>query len=288
LLFVKSLAEKMRRAGLVTHYIDIEDWRRKSLWEMGKVFRRFDVIHYYQGRTKLYEFLLAKILHKRVANNFIGTEVLHLLNSTRRKKLEAKICALLADKTLSVFHPLKDELKTLGIHSELFHFSHRSLRMNVKPLPQHFTIFTYIPGDRPLFYGWDMVYRLAQKMPDTQFLIAGADSLGESWSEPSNITFLGWRDSIIPFIEKSSVVLRLARHDGLPCTVLEALSCGRQVIIRAFHFPYCYQASTYEDVKRIVLKLKENCPLNVKGAKYVVENFNDDTIVDNLLRIYRT
>ena len=285
LLFVKSLAAKMDKVGCTTQYIDIEDWRGRNLWEMGKIFNRFDVIHYYQGRTKIFEFLLAKILHKHVVNTFIGTEVLHLLNGRKKKKLEAKICALLADKTLSGFHLLKDELSTLGIKSELFHFSNRSLRMNVKPLPQHFTIFSYIPRDRPLFYGWDMVYTLAQEMADIQFLIAGADSLGTEWSELPNITFLGWHDSIIPFIEKSSVVLRLTKHDGLGCTVLEALSCGRYVI-RTFPFPYCYQASTYEEVKGIILKLKKNCSLNIEGAQYVVEHFNDRVIVDNLLRIY--
>lgn len=122
------------------------------------------------------------------------------------------------------------ELRPLGIEATSILFPSKSPEFaNVPPLPEAFTILTYIPDARHSFYGGEAVYRCAQRFPQVSFRVLGGEG---NWvrNPLPNLEFLGWQEDIRPILADASVVLRLVPHDALGGTVREALAAGRTVI----------------------------------------------------------
>lgn len=67
---------------------------------------------------------------------------------------------------------------------------------------------------------------------------------------PDNVHFLGWRDDMVEVYKNSTVVLRLAEHDALGCTVVEGLAMARHVIYN-YPVPFTTKVS-FDDVDGLV------------------------------------
>jgi hypothetical protein len=123
---------------------------------------------------------------------------------------------------------IADELRPLGITAEVVPLTSTRMPARVAPLPDRFTVLSYLPHKRPDFYGQRDVMELAGALPDVPFLIAGNDGTG--MNAPANVEFLGWQTAMEPVYQRATVLLRQPEHDGLSFMVLEALAAGRYVI----------------------------------------------------------
>ncbi|MBA7620195.1 hypothetical protein ES703_27540 [subsurface metagenome] len=118
-------------------------------------------------------------------------------------------------------------------------------------------------------------------------LIRSVSGAGKGQKNLSNVKYLGWQDDMEPIYKQTTVLLRVPKHDGLSLMVLEALARGRQVIWTN-KFPFCYYVHSYVDVKNALLQIKEHQVLNYRGARYVIETLNEETIITRLIEIYKS
>ena len=89
---------------------------------------------------------------------WIGTDV---LRASGPRRFWAKLVQLLVDKNLTVTLGLRDELSDLGIESELIPIVGNLSNFELAPLPEQFTVLTYLPDRDRRFYGEESVYELA-------------------------------------------------------------------------------------------------------------------------------
>jgi len=57
---------------------------------------------------------------------------------------------------------------------------------------------------------------------------------------------------------------------------------------KIYKFPFCYYVHSYVDVKNALLQIKEHQVLNYRGARYVIETLNEETIITRLIEIYKS
>jgi glycosyltransferase involved in cell wall biosynthesis len=181
---------------------------------------------------------------------------------------------------------LRDELQTAGIECELAGFKW----LRGKELPPAFSevsVYSYLSRGREDFYGWEIIRRLAEKNPEIPFYIAGTDGRGLEASP--NVQFKGWLPSSEMQVlqENTPVYLRLPRHDGYSLTVLEALSCGSEVIWSMQHEKCNFLPSSGNAeilFSRVLQKLHAgNLARNGDNMEYTRSSFSEEKVLGRLL-----
>jgi hypothetical protein len=242
-----------------------------------------DIYHgMYSFLSKRYIF--TKLFRKKNICHWIGTDVFEILNDENLKK-KFNLINKFIDINVAVTENLIFELKTLGIDSKLMPIVSNLDDINVVPFSKNFSVFTYIPENRLEFYNYDVILELIKNNPDIRFFVIA--NSGRGLPQYNNVEYVKWSDDVIKYYHQSTVILRIPKHDGLSLTVLEALSCGRQVIWN-FPFPYChYSPPDFNSIQNILDELKKNPLLNVEGSRYVKEKFSLSKIVKNdLFNLY--
>lgn len=177
---------------------------------------------------------IVRWLHRgqRTAYYWIGTDLLHMAEDIRSGRAPLSIIRELRDSDhIAVARPIVEELHNIGIDAQAmtFYFENMPRDEVVDPLPERFTVLTYIPDARAPFYGSAAILEAARRLPDVRFRIMGG--AGETEEDaPHNVEYLGWQTDAAPLFRDASVVVRMVEHDGAGGTVLEALSYGRQAI----------------------------------------------------------
>ncbi len=86
--------------------------------------------------------------------------------------------------------------------------------------------------------GVEVLFRIARKMPDVKFRAAGGAAQGFSLGDvPTNVEILGHLDAraLDEFYRNSSVVINCSVvYEGLPLSILEAMSYGKAVVGQSF------------------------------------------------------
>ena len=129
--------------------------------------------------------------------------------------------------------------------------------------------------------------RTAGENPDIPFYIVANDGIDEK-NIPKNIFFMGTlpHEELFELYKKTSILLRVPEHDGLPVMMLEAQGIGRTVI-HNIGFPYVVtpkdrtNISLYNAFREIVSLPPK---LDVEAKRYVEETFSPDKI----LMLYRS
>lgn len=170
---------------------------------------------------------------------------------------------------------LADELRPLGIDARYLPLTSADCTGDVAPLPAAFKVLTYLPEPKRIFYGEGRVYALARAMPGVEFVVIGRGSFNPD--APRNVTFRGHVADVAAQIDASTVLLRLADHDGQSMLVLEALARGRHVVWN-YEFPGVRIART-TDAALAALQALERAhaahalETNDIGRAYVRRNF---------------
>lgn len=188
----------------------------------------------WRGRGLDAAFALATRLgpRKRVICYWIGTDVRNALADVSAGRPTAALTRARDRWThIAGSQPLADDLARAGVDAEVVDFPWRvdAHVPDVTALPSQFTVLTYIPDSRAVFYDGPAILEAARRLPDVLFRIAGGDG---SWAAdvPGNVEFLGWLDDMEPAYRDASVVVRLAEYDSLGGTMLEGLLHGRTVV----------------------------------------------------------
>lgn len=222
----------------------------------------------------------ARLLGKRTINHWAGTDVLLALEDARMAAM-AQRAKRFVGQHLAWAPWLADELAMIGISARALTVV-TPIRYEQRDRPAPPAVLTYLPDARADFYGAQVVYALARRFPDVPFAVVA----GTQEKQPAmpNITYLGWVTGMAPLYEQYPILLRVARHDGLPKMVLEALACGNQVI---FEYPFagCWHARTEEEASAALGQIiAAGCPINRPGHEFVAQHYDAEQLVAALLR----
>ncbi|MGZ3550055.1 MAG: hypothetical protein ACXWNZ_17300 [Vulcanimicrobiaceae bacterium] len=175
---------------------------------------------------------------------------------------------------------LVDELATLGIEARYVPVASACIPGNVAPMPSAFTVLTYLPKPRRVFYGQDLVWEAARALPDARFIVVGR---GEPEpNAPSNVEYLGHVDDMDDRMDAASVLLRFPEHDGLPAMMIEALARARHVIWTS-PFPGVIHAPSRSEAISALAALREahregTLRVNEIGLRHVASNYDPGDI----------
>jgi len=226
-------------------------------------------------------FASVKVLAKPVINHWIGTDVLRAISSSAWR-LQARLTNFFVDNQLIVAPHLATELGSIGLQTGLVpivpHLSSTNLRVSN---PDIVSVLAYLPDSRPDFYGANIIYDLTREFPQISFYVVAGTS--DVQPQLANIKYLGFVQNMDEIYEKAPVLIRITQHDGLPKMVLEALVRGNQVIYKN-EFPYCYQASTYEETAICLAQIiAQDCPINDEGHRYVLKHYAPQAAIERLI-----
>lgn len=96
-------------------------------------------------------------------------------------------------------------------------------------LPDDYVAFIGLITERK---GIDRLLKIAQRLPDTTFLVAGDSPERKKWEEkaPGNVEFLGKIDYVPALLEQARCLLLPSRGEGLPGVVMEAMAMRCPVV----------------------------------------------------------
>jgi glycosyltransferase involved in cell wall biosynthesis len=170
---------------------------------------------------------------------------------------------------------LIEELRVLGIDAEYVPVTAVEPAQRLAPLPERFSVLTYLPEPRRAFYGERSIYEIAAEFPEIPFTVVGRGEANRA--APHNVVFIGHVDDMPDRIDSSTVLLRLPKHDGKSMLVLEALARGRHVIWN-YDFPGVHCASDTTEAIALLRALQRmhaagTLDLNRGGYEFVAERF---------------
>ena len=226
---------------------------------------------------------LARMVRKPIVMHWVGSDVTYAFGAARRGRASPLLIRRPVHWTEVPWTAA--ELRPLGIHAEVMPLTSARLPSRPQPLPETFTVLTYLPDARPGFYGRETVLNLAAALRDVHFLVAGTYGVG--WEATPNLEFLGWQRDMEPVYARSSVLLRLPEHDGLSFMVLEALAAGRYVI---WNHPLVGAVEARDDTEALnfIQQLRDDhhagrLTLNETGIRAVRERYAPERVRAEIL-----
>lgn len=139
---------------------------------------------------------------------------------------------LSCDHILTETQEAHDELKELGLDSEIVPIPSYNDNWEVKPLPKDFKVSLYLV-DKPHTdfdkYCFEHTLSIVRAMPDIQFTAYGPSGSDIRYH---NLKHMGMipRDKWPEYVYDQSMLLRLVRHDTIPMAGCEFIMAGRDVL----------------------------------------------------------
>lgn len=238
--------------------------------------------------TDRWVYLFARLLRKPRVIHWVGSDIEFFRNT----KVLHKQLRNAAIKHLTEVTWTADELRTLGLPSEIVPLPLRHYSGSVKPLPERFTILLYLPKTRPDFYGKREYERLLRQFADSQlrvFVVGGGRLNAPAGVEVHN---LGWRDDLRAIFEEITVLIRLTPRDGLSLMVLEALSFGRYVMWSK-PFPHSIQITSRNDLADSLQALLDRHEAGTlapqrAAAEMIQSQYSSELAVDKILAAWES
>jgi glycosyltransferase involved in cell wall biosynthesis len=225
---------------------------------------------------------LARVTRVPIVMHWIGSDVTYALAAARRGRASRTLITSLTH--WAEVDWTARELEPLGITADRVALTPARLNFDLPPLPENFTVLTYLPQARPSFYGLDRVIALASALPEVRFLVAGSD--GSSLTT-QNLEFLGWVTGMRQVYARTSVLVRLPDHDGLSFMVLEAMASGRHVI---WNHPFAgvSEAHSSEEalvhLRRLIDQHRSgSLQPNLAGREYVQASLSPEAVRSEIL-----
>lgn len=161
--------------------------------------------------------------HRPIIKHWVGTDVLRAGQPEVRRQNETGRVEHWADAPW-----LADELRAVGIDAKFVSLSPVAEVPEMPLPPPPLTVLTYLPEDKYEFYGAQIVYEVARRMPDARFLVLASERRGRV--TPANVDFIGYHDEMEHVYGRCHVLVRMPDHDGMSQMVLEALNHGRYAV----------------------------------------------------------
>ncbi len=112
----------------------------------------------------------------------------------------------------------------------------------------------------------------------------------------TKITFFGHQDNVVPFLKEHAIFVLPSYHEGLPKSVIEAMSVGRPIIttnspgcketvidnINGFLVPVRDVKALYNAMKWMIINYDKTSKMGLESRKMVEERF-DSNIVNKLI-----
>ena len=226
---------------------------------------------------------LALRFNKKIAQHFIGSDVLSAIEDYNNKNVNKKLIE--KSQFLCEVEWIKEELREIGIISKVQTYCIVE-KNNRCILPNKFSILTYLGKGKEEFYGIDTLIDIAKKLYDIEFKVAGIDTY--KYTLPKNIKLLGWVN-MEEELKNSVCFIRNASHDGLSFSVVEALSMGR-VVFRNYKFPHTKYFKNSNDLIKKISKLKEDFEVGKvsvynEAIEYIKKEYSKENVLSNLVNI---
>ena len=161
------------------------------------------------------------------------------------------------------------------------------------PMPATFRALTYLPGDRFDFYGGEAVMEAARRLPEVAFDVVGPKGTQEHGAPP-NVKWHGWVSPMAEMYARTTVVIRIPRHDGMGATVIEGLLNGRHVIY-SYQLPFVRSVSPADAdaLTAEIARLRDahrlgTLALNLDGRAWALDEFDEMRLTNRLADQIRT
>ncbi len=288
-LFTSYLAKELsaffpghRFVALDTYYKTTD--KALYLWHL----QTADVVHSVNGtlkNSKVLEIALRK--NKKVILHWVGTD----LQTAKKDFQSGNYNPAFIQKPVHLTDTpwFVEELKKIGIEEGQFIPLKALEEKQARPFPEDFSVLCYIPENRSEFYGMNILIDMALETPEVEYKIAGMKEYQKPLS--ANIKLLGWVKNMEEEINRSVACLRFPQTDGLSFFVLESLSLFRYVAYnQEFEYSdYCRNTSDFIRwiKEKQALFMQDKLPLNEEAARNVLQDFNKEKVLNQLMEIYR-
>ncbi len=287
----KRLALTLEQNGIRARCLYFNQEQNLKTWS----FRRWlsvsapwscNVLHV-QGWPTLWNcWVAARTKRVPVILHWIGSDVSSFLASPRWSRVAGPCLNALVSVHLAVSEALIRELRSVGIYARYQLNAATSFEgVGLPPLPATPRALAMLRPDRFEFYGGTKVIEMAAAAPDIHWLVLAND--GKNLPKLPNMEYLGYvnETEMDVVYQRTTVLVRLPQHDGMPNMILEALARGRHVVW-THKMPYCRLAKTTESALREVRAAIASQSLNLEGAAYVRREFDAANHVKRLCKIY--
>jgi SAM-dependent methyltransferase len=161
--------------------------------------------------------------------HWIGSDILQVkMAPPEQREWVIKWLEHNVDINLCEFETTRKELEELGIKARIVPFPPEKMYDPI-PLPEKFAVACYLPYNNAPFYNPDLISDVAMAMPDVNFYYFGNPIL---MGNKNNIFHCGTVNMFEKedLIKKTSMILRVVPHDGLPLSVIEWITAGRNAL----------------------------------------------------------
>jgi len=237
--FGQRVAQSLRTQGFDATFVPTPGaaWLRNP--RLPTALLRADLVYAIGSSVRLHGPLdLLARAGRPILMHWVGTDVLQALRAREERKLSPRVIT-------GAHHWVDapwfiDELAPLGLRA-----SEHPLPMPIAvgrplPMPPDPAVLVYIPRKPHAAYNVEGTFEVIDALPGVRFLVAGGYPL--TTARP-NVEDLGYVTDWEPVYERTGVFLRLAHHDGISHTLVEALSFGRHAVW-SFPFPGVHQVSS--------------------------------------------
>lgn len=274
----------MEKAGIKADVMELFTRRGQSTaWLFSKKSTPYGIIYHLGGCSAIF-CVLAKLRGKRMVSHWIGTDVMRYHGKINPIKwFSVWVHRHLVDLQLADSEIIQEELRSIGIETNLLRLLPEAIIGQVTPLPEQPVVLSYWDEERFEFYGGDLVIALAKAFPEIKFIIARATGKGLS-SIPKNVQFLGFVEEMSKIYRDCTCLIRIPKHDGLSAMVLETMANGRYIIYNQ-KFPFTSYATDFDSARKTLEGILRKQQPNIDGADYVKKNFSIDVEANSLRKL---
>ena len=288
LFFADKLAKILEEKGYIvtTHYHN-DIWKKQS-FKYYNIIKKSDVIYFFcaNGLEKYFRaFVLRFIFKKKLIVHFVGSDALKFLNYNIYKRLRWTLALKISHEVFGISPNIVDELSPY-IRIKYLPMSIENYNFLFRPFPKQFTVLVYLPPNNPNFYGLPIIKKLIKNNLKIKFIILGKDYGNISNFNNVEIIEIDKNNNMNKLYERSSVLIRLTKHDGAGQMVMEALARGRHVIWTS-KSPYCQHVDRTLDSVQKELELLIKSSHNKKAMKWVKENFSSSILIKKLEKYFK-
>lgn len=201
--------------------------------------------------------------------HWIGSDILALQQA--EPKLRSEVVRWIdnnIDVNLCEIEATRKELDALGIKARIVPFPPAKMYEPME-LPKDFSVAVYMPYQNKAFYQPDLLLDIAKKMKKINFkffgdvTMAGKKGNIEHWGKVEGAE----KDKLI---KETSCILRVTPHDGLPLSVIEWITAGRNAIT-TIDIPHSVKTGMKKIEIIDALRKAQTKGINKSGSKYYRE-----------------